>query len=252
MNSFADSAPIIAGMASVQAEEDETFEAPSEENVEVGHLSDRGGSALLEESEIGRRRRRRRRRRGELAVRRQSLGGRSTADGRRLGSGRRFRRRSRCSTGDDDAFDQKGLRSGEERHRRSNRLWCGRTGSEQADRRSTPETSAPVFDSAPSCSRLRKSSPGPKPTIDPPSSGGAVSHEETTTMRSPVADAKKHEIEAQAATRTAAAERSLASFATAEAVAASETLAAAPSATEPPRPRRSGWWQRARESVIGK
>ena len=150
MNSFADSAPIIAGMASVQAEEDETFEAPSEENVEVGHLSDRGGSALLEESEIGRRRRRRRRRRGERPFG-GSLSGdvpQPTDDG--LAVVADFGGDLVVSTGDDDAFDQKGLRSGEERHRRSRGPRGGRNRFRQADGEATPETSAPGFDSAPS------------------------------------------------------------------------------------------------------
>ena len=247
VNSFADSAPIMAGIASVQAEEDETFEARSEENVEVVRLSDRGGSALLEENEIGRRRRRRRRRRGE----RPFGGGLSgdvpqpTDDG--LAVVAEFGDDLVVSTGDND---QKGLRSGEERHRRSRGSRGGRNRFRQADGEATPETSAPGFDSAPS-SALEEEFAGSEADYSiRPSSGGAISHEETTTVPSPVAEAKKHEIEAQG-TRAAGAERSLASFATAEAGATSGALAAAPSATEPPRPRRSGWWQRARASVIG-
>ena len=104
---------------------------------------------------------------------------------------------------------------------------------------------APGFDSAPSLA-LEEEFAGSEADYSTPPSSGAVSHEETTTVPSPVAEAKQHEIEATA-------ERSLASFATAEAGAASGGPAAAPSATEPPpRPRRSGWWQRARASVIGK
>jgi ribonuclease E len=153
------------------------------------------------------------------------------------------------STGDND---QKGLRSGEERHRRSRGSRGGRRNRfRQADGEATPDTSAPGFDSAPSLALEEEFAGSEADYSIPPSSGGAISHEETTTVPSPVAEAKKHEIEAQA-TRTAGAERSLASFATAEAGVASGALAAAPSATEPPRPRRSGWWQRARASVIGK
>jgi ribonuclease E len=83
-----------------------------------------------------------------------------------------------------------------------------------------------------------------------PTSGRLISHEETTTMLSPVAEAEDHEIDEQV-TRAAGAEPAVAPFSAAPADAAAEALAA-PSATEPPRPRRSGWWQRARASVIGK
>lgn len=81
-------------------------------------------------------------------------------------------------------------------------------------------------------------------------SGHPVSHEETATVLSPFAEADEHEIEEQV-TRAASAESAVAPFATAPADTAAEALAA-PSATEPLRPRRSGWWQRARASVIGK
>ena len=248
VNSFTDSAPIIAGIASAQAEEDEIFEARSEENVEVGSLSDGGGSALLEESEIGRRRRRRRRRRGERPFG-GSLSGdvpQPTDDG--LAVVAEFGGDLVVSTGDDEAFDQKGLRSGEERHRRSRGSRGGRNRFRQADGEATPETSAPGFNSAPSLA-LEEEFAGSEADYSTPPSSGAVSHEGTTIVPPPVAEAKKHEIEAHA---TSTAERSVASFATADAGTASGALAAAPSATEPPRPRRSGWWQRARASVIGK
>ena len=78
-----------------------------------------------------------------------------------------------------------------------------------------------------------------------PTSGDAVSHEETTIVLSPVAEAEEHETEAQG-TRAAGAGPADGPFATAPA----DT--AAPSAAEPSRPRRSGWWQRARATVIGK
>jgi ribonuclease E len=81
-----------------------------------------------------------------------------------------------------------------------------------------------------------------------PTSGGPISHKETTTVLSPVSEAEEHEIEEH---RAASAEPAAAPFATALADSADEALPA-PAVTEPPRPRRSGWWQRARASVIGK
>ena len=251
VNSFADGAPIIAGTASVEAEENETLEARSGENVAVGGLSDHGGSAFLEESEIGRRRRRRRRRRGERPFG-GSLSGdvpQPTDDG--LAVVAEFGGDLVVSTSGDDAFDRKGLRSGDERHRRSRGSRGGRNRFRQADGEATLETSAPGFALAPSLA-VEEEFAGSEADYSPsPSSAGAVSHEETTTVPSPVIEAKKHDIEAQAP-RAAAAERTVASFATAEAGIQPGALAASPSATEPPRPRRSGWWQRARASVIGK
>jgi hypothetical protein len=73
----------------------------------------------------------------------------------------------------------------------------------------------------------------------------AVPHEETPQMSS-AADGAEHKIEA------ISAEHNAASLAPVEANVVAETLASAPSEAEPPRPRRNGWWQRARASVIGK
>jgi ribonuclease E len=237
VSSLADSAPIIVGTASVQAEEDETFEARSEDNVEAARLSDRGGSALPEESETGRRRRRRRRRRGERPFG-DSLSPdvpQPTDDG--LAVVAEFGGDLVVSTGDDDAPDRRDLRSGEERRRRSRGLRGGRYRFRQADGEATAETSPPGFDSAPS------------PALEEEFAGSEADY--STTEPSPLAEVKKNEIEAQAS-RAASAGQNVASFATAEASAASGAPAAAPSVTEQPRPRRSGWWQRARASVIGK
>jgi hypothetical protein len=83
-----------------------------------------------------------------------------------------------------------------------------------------------------------------------PTSDDPVSHEEMTIVLSPVAQAEEHETEEQVI-RAAGAEPADAPFATAPADTVAEAFGA-PSAPEPSRPRRSGWWQRARASVIGK
>ena len=246
MISLADRASLIAGTPSAQAQEDETFEARSEENVEVGRPSDRGGSALLEDSEIGRRRRRRRRRRGERSFGGSLSGGdvpQPTDDG--LAVVAQFGSDLVVSTGDDDAFERRGLRSGEGHHR-SRGSRSGRNRFRQADGEAPIEKSG--FNSAPSPALEEEFAGSEAGYSTPPPSGGAVPREEMTTVPStPVAEAKKHEIEAQA-TRAAAVERTGGSFATA---AEASVASAAPTATEPPRPRRHGWWQRARASVIG-
>jgi ribonuclease E len=249
-NSSSDSALIIAGTESVQAEEDETFEAGGEENIEVTGPNDRGGNALMEESEIGRRRRRRRRRRGE-----RPFGGSLSGDPQPTDDGlavvAQFGDDLVAPTDEDNAFGRRGLRSGEERHHRSRGSRSGRNRFRQAEGEATPTTSEPGFDSAPSLALEEQFAGSEADYSNPPPSGGAASHAETTTVTSTVTEAKKHEIEAEA-TSAAAAEETVASFATAEFDPASGAQDAAPSATEPLRPRRSGWWQRARASVIGK
>jgi ribonuclease E len=244
VKSVAEIAPIIEETASVAAEEDETFEARGDENEEVALLSEVGGGAPLEESEVSRRRRRRRRRRGErpfgdnppqeapqptdegLAVVAE-IGGDLVA-----------------SSGDTDSFDRRGLGSGAERHRRSRGSRGGRNRFRRADGEAAVETSAPGFDSPPPMVIEQGFAASEADYSATLRSGDPVSHEETTIVLSPVAEAEEHETEEQV-TRAAGAEPADAPFST-----AADT--AAPSAAEPSRPRRSGWWQRARASVIGK
>jgi ribonuclease E len=246
-----DIAPIIEGPASVEVEEDETLEARGEEHAEAARLSDRAGSALLEESEVGRRRRRRRRRRGERPIgdNLSQDAPQPTDDG--LAIVAEIGGDLVASSGDADAFDRRGLRSGEERHRRSRGSRGGRNRFRRADGEAMPETSAPGFDSPPSLALEEEFASSEADYSAAPSPGSALSHEETTTEASPVAKAEEHEVQAQE-TSAASAERAVASIATAEADGAAEAPASAPSAAEPPRQRRSGWWQRARASVIGK
>ena len=250
VESVAEIAP-IEETESVGAEEDEAFEALGEENEEVARLSDDGGGALPEESDSGRRRRRRRRRRVErpfgdnpsreapqprddgLAVVAE-IGGDLVAP-----------------SGDADAFNRGGLRSVEERHRRSRGSRGGRNRFRRADGEATAETSAPGFESPPPMVLEHEFVGSDADYSATPMLIGPVSHDEMTTAPTPVAEAEEHEVEEQV-TRTESAEPAIAPFATAPADTAAEALAAAPSATEPPRPRRSGWWQRARASVIGK
>jgi ribonuclease E len=250
VKSVAEAPPIID--ETVRAEEDEAFEARGEENEEVARLSDQGGGgALLEEGDVGRRRRRRRRRRVErpfgdnpareapqpaddgLAVVAE-IGGDLVA-----------------SSGDADAFDRRGLRNGEERQRRSRGSRGGRNRFRRADGEAMVETSAPGFDSPPSMVLEQEFAGSEADYSTTAMLEGSVSQEETTTVPTPVAEAAERQVEEQVTPAEGAAP-AIASFVTAPADTAAETLAAAPSATEPPRPRRSGWWQRARASVIGK
>jgi ribonuclease E len=243
VKSVAEIAPIIEETASVGAEEDETFEVRSDEE-EVALLSDHGGGALLEESEVGRRRRRRRRRRGE-----RSFGDNPSQEAPQptdegLAVVAELGGDLVASSGDADSFDRRGLASGGERHRRSRGSRGGRNRFRRADGEAAVETSAPEFHSSPTIVTEEFAASEADYSVIV-RSGDPVSHEETAIELSPPAEAEEHETEDQVA-RAAGAEPADTPFATAPA----DT--AASSAAEPSRPRRSGWWQRARASVIGK
>jgi ribonuclease E len=251
VKSVAEIAPIIEEAVSVgSAGEDETFEARGNENEEVALLSDNGGGALPEESEVGRRRRRRRRRRGDrpFGDNPSREAPQPTDDG--LAAVAEIGGDLVASSGDADAFDRRGLRSGGERHHRSRGSRGGRNRFRRADEEATVDTSAPGFDSPPPMVLEREFAGSEADYSAAPTSGRPISYEEVRTALSPVADAESHEIE-EPATHAANAEPVVTPLVMAPVDTAGEALAA-PSAPEPPRPRRSGWWQRARASVIGK
>ena len=251
VKSVAEIAPIIEETVSVGAEEDEAFEARGEENEEVARQSDDGGVALLEESDVGRRRRRRRRRRVErpFGDNPSREAPQPTDDG--LAVVAEIGGDLVASSGDADGFGRRGLRSGEERHRRSRGSRGGRNRFPRADGEATAETSGPEFDSPLQMVLEHEFNGSNTDYSATPMLGGSISHEETTTVPTPAVEAEEHEVGEQV-THVESAEPAVAPSATAQADAAVEVLAAAPSAPEPPRPRRSGWWQRARASVIGK
>jgi ribonuclease E len=245
VKSVAEIAPIIEETVSVGAGEDETFEARGDENEEVALLSDHGDGAPLEESEVGRRRRRRRRRRGERPFGDNPSREAPQPTDEGLAVVAEIGGDLVVSGGDADASDRRG-----ERHRRSRGSRGGRNRFRRPDGEAAVETSAPGFDSPPPMVLEQEFAGSEADYSATPTSGGPISHKETTTVLSPVSEAEEHEIEEQV-TRAASAEPAAAPFATALADGADEALQA-PSVTEPPRPRRSGWWQRARASVIGK
>ena len=114
-----------------------------------------------------------------------------------------------------------------------------------------PEAPAPGFDSPPSLALEREfaASEGDYSLSPPPED--RVFDKETTAEPARVAAARDVDVEAPAPDVTSA-EPIAASSASGQADAAAEAPASAPEANEPPRPRRSGWWQRARATVIGK
>ena len=225
--------------------------APVEENEELERLREHGSSPSLEDSEIGRRRRRRRRRRGE-----RSFGDnppqdalQPTDDG--LAVVAEIGGDLVAQSGDVDGFARRDPRSGEERHRRSRGSRGERNRVRQNDD-GMPETSVTRFDS-PSSVTIEEDFAISEGSYSPaPPAGDTVSHEETMVAPAWVAAAREVDVETRLPSATSA-EPIEGSSAPPQAGAAAEAApVSAPATAEPPRPRRSGWWQRARATVIGK
>jgi ribonuclease E len=223
-----------------------------EENEELGLPTEHESNPAVEDSELGRRRRRRRRRRGERSfgdsLPQDAL--QPTDDG--LAVVAEIGGDLVAQSGEVDAFARRGSRSGEERHRRSRGSRGERNRLRQPDGERIPETPVPGFDSPPSLALEREFaasegdyslSPAPRDTIS-----------EKETMAEPTQIAAAREVDVEARISSAASTEPMAEFsAPAQADAAAEAApASAPAADELPRPRRSGWWQRARATVIGK
>ena len=244
-------APIIEEEPPVEAEE--TLEAFGDENEEVGRLSERGGSpSVAEDGEIGRRRRRRRRRRGErpFGDNLPQDAPQPTDDG--LAVVAEIGGDLVAPSGEVDAFARRGSRSGEERHRRSRGSRDERNRRRRANGEGMPEAGAPGFDSLPSLA-LEEEFTASEADYSPATRlSDSVSREET--MAEPARVAAAHEVDVEARGPSATdAEPTVESSAPAPADAADEEAgSSAPAAPELARPRRSGWWQRARATVIGK
>lgn len=108
--------------------------------------------------------------------------------------------------------------------------------------------SGPGFDLPPSLTREEEFAASEADYSVSPSPDVSIPDEETPPGASPAAEAEELETKEPATN----VEPIVPSPAVADGNVAPETPAFAPSVSEPLRPRRSGWWQRARASVIGK
>jgi ribonuclease E len=235
-----DVAPLIEVQASVETEEDDAFEAGGERNVDTTPLIDRGGNAFLDEGDVGRRRRRRRRR-GERPFG-DSLSQdapQPTDDG--LAVVAEIGGDLVVSGSDADAIDPRGPRNEEDHHRRSRGSRGGRNRFRRPDGDGVSETSAQGFDSPPSVALEEEFAASEADYSSAPSTGGAASREESTAAPSLNIMTEEHKLVALTASASSG-----------ETTAASSENGAPDAAAQEPRPRRSGWWQRARASVIGK
>jgi ribonuclease E len=226
--------------------------APVEENEELELSTEHESNPAVEDSEIGRRRRRRRRRRGE-----RSFGDSLPQDAAQpaddgLAVVAEIGGDIVAQSAEGDGFARRGPRGGEERHRRSRGSRGDRNRVRQTDGEAMPETLAPGFDSPPSLALEREFAASEGDYSLPGQPEDQVFDKDTTAEPTRVAVARDVDVEAPAPDVTSAAEPMAESSALGQADAAAEAPASAPAANEPPRPRRSGWWQRARATVIGK
>jgi ribonuclease E len=248
-----DIAPIIEE-AQVEGEEEEALQEGDGEGNEEARVSDREVNASLEEGEAGRRRRRRRRRRGGERLFGDSVSQdapQPTDDG--LAVVAEIGGDLVAPSAEGDAFDRRGPRGEEERRRRSRGPRGERNRFRRTDRDGARETSAPGFDSPPSLALEEEFAASEADYFPAQPPADTTSHEESMGEAAPVASAPQAETEVRppgADNAGPAVEPS--EPAPAEMVAADAAPESPPAAAEPPRPRRSGWWQRARATVIGK
>jgi ribonuclease E len=229
--------------------------APVEENEELALPTELESTSAVEDSEIGRRRRRRRRRRGERPFGDNPPQDAAQPNDDGLAVVAEIGGDIVAQSAEGDAFARRGPRGGEERHRRSRGSRGERNRPRQTDGEAMPETLAPGFDSPPSLALEREfaASEGDYSLSSPPRD--AISEEESMAEPAQIAAAQEvQEVNVEAQMSSAPSTEPITEFsAPAQADAAPEaTPASAPAADEPPRPRRSGWWQRARATVIGK
>jgi len=258
-----DFATIVEEPAPVEEDPEEIPEAPSQVGQEVSHVSDPAGGPSLDESDVGRRRRRRRRRRGGERSFGESLpqdAPQPTDDG--LAVVAEIGGDLQPPSGEVNAFDRRGPRTEEDRDRRSRRSRGQRNRpSQRPDGETMRETRAPSFDAPPSLALEEEfaASEADYSQAPPPPSDAASAREATAkpartsaheagTEPAPVAAAQEHDVEEP----VTGAAPTLGSSAPAEVNTIAEPAPPpAPAKDEPPRPRRNGWWQRARASVIG-
>jgi ribonuclease E len=255
-------ATIVEEPEPIENDSEEVPEASGQEGQEVLQASDRTGGLSVDEGDAGRRRRRRRRRRGgerSLGENPPQDAPQPTDDG--LAAVAEIGGDLQVPSGEGNAVERRGPRSGEDRERRSRRSRGQRDRfPRRPDGETRRETGAPSFDSPPSLALEQEFAASEADYSEaPPPSRDAVSVREPTaepTQTSayeariePALEAEEPEIKAPSSFADAAptAESSAPSEAAAEPAPATPP----PAKDEPPRPRRSGWWQRARASVIG-
>jgi ribonuclease E len=259
-----DFAAIVEEPAPVEEDSEEVPEPPSQGGEEISRASGRAGGPSLDDGDAGRRRRRRRRRRGgerPLSEIPPQDAPQPTDDG--LQAVAEIGGDLQAPNGEANAFDRRSPRSEEDRDRRSRRSRGQRNRfAQRSDGETTRETGAPGFDSPPALALEKEFaaseadySQAPPPRDAASVRGTAVatwtSAQEARVEPAPEAAGQEPQVEPPAPVTGAAPIVGSPAPTEEDNAAAEPAPAPAPAKDEPPRPRRSGWWQRARASVIG-
>jgi len=255
-----DFASIVEEPPAIEEEDSEDIpEASGQEIEEMSRASERTANPSLDEGDAGRRRRRRRRRRGGERPFGESPpqdAPQPTDDGlaavAEIGGD--------LEAPKSDAFGRRGPRSDEDRDYRSRRSRGQRNRfAQRSDDAAGREAAAPGFDSPPSLALEEQFaaseadySHAPPPRDAVPAGEGTAELRQTSADEAPAPTASaavaQESIDEAPAPITGAAPVMPTSSSAADNPAAEPAAAAD---DEPRRPRRSGWWQRARASVIG-
>jgi ribonuclease E len=254
-----DLAAIVEEPAPLEEESEEILQAPGQGDEEISRASERAGSPSVDDGDAGRRRRRRRRRRGgerSYSENPSQDAPQPTDDG--LAAVAEIGGDLKAPNAEGNAFDRRAPRS-DERHRRSRAPRGERSRFRRHEGEAAPEFAAPSFESPPSLALEEEFASSEADYSRAPAPRDEVSAREATPepARTP-ADEARVEPTAAAAAEEPTVERPAPITGAApvvESAPAEDKAAAAPAPApakdEPPRPRRSGWWQRARASVIG-
>jgi ribonuclease E len=254
-----DFAAIVEEPEPIVEDSEEVAEETSEGDEEVSRAGERTSAGSPDEADAGRRRRRRRRRRG--GERSFSEGPpqdapQPTDDG--LAAVAEIGGDLEAANAEASNIGRRGPRD-EERHRRSR----GQRGERNRFRRhngeAAPEVAAPSFESPPSLALEQEFAASEADYSQPQPPGEAASPRDATAG---LAGASAYEARVETAPAAPTHEPEVAASAPESGAAPVVERSAsgldeaaepppAPAKDEPPRPRRSGWWQRARASVIG-
>src|SRR5271165_3420517 len=242
---------------------DETFEDESESGDDQGsteeqRAAEREGAGSMDESEAGRRRRRRRRRRGGERSFGESIAPdapQPTDDG--LAVVAEIGGDLQAPVGEAEAFIRREPRGEADRGRRSRRSRGGRNRFSSRSNEGAFGEPQPLDDEEPIEGEPAAAEPGSTPESDldfAPSSAA----EPVAALESGHVGASVAENEGSESSQHSLLEREPVAEAPVEPTASSQGAHTpapapdpAPAAEEPPRPRRSGWWQRARASIVG-
>jgi ribonuclease E len=257
-------ATIVEEREPIEDDSEEVPDASGQEGQEVPHASERAGGLAADEVDAGRRRRRRRRRRGGERSFGENLpqdAPQPTDDG--LAAVAEIGGDLQAPNGEGNAFERRGPHGEEDRQRRPRRSRGQRDRfSRRPDGETRREAGARGFDSPPSLALEQEFvaseadySEAPTPARDAvPVRESAVEPAQTSAHEARIEPARALEaVEPEVESRPPFADAASTgdSSVPSEAAAGPAPPTPPPVKGEPPRPRRSGWWQRARASVIG-